>query len=300
MDELETLGRRYDRIGPPRQDALDAAEARLRDAVRAGHRSVRRGRRMALRFAAAAMATAAIATALTWSQDEDPIRRPVANAAELARRAETRSRSEPVVTVRPHQWSYVKMMTRGLNDHRSVAEAWFRMDGKRGPGPHRLRVPSAMVLAELPDRPDAALARLYTEVDRLKKLPPDRDPAIVYASGIGDAPRDQAVFRLVELLLHHYYVPPRVQATLYGALSRVPGVGVLSDATDAAGRHGVALFVVAGGLRTELILDRRTYRYLGTRDVFIDDGTTRPTRARTLFWTAQLVAALVERPGERP
>ncbi|GAB3960718.1 hypothetical protein GCM10029978_010820 [Actinoallomurus acanthiterrae] len=299
MDELETLERRYDRIGPPRQEALDAAEARLRDAVRAERRPVRRGRRIALRFAAAAMGTAAIATALTWSQDEDPARRPVAKAAELARQAETRSRSEPVVTVRPHQWSYVKTMMRDRDGERPVTESWIRMDGKRAPGVHRLPAPSAMVLAELPDRPDAALARLYTEVDRLKKLPPDRDRATVYESGIANAPRDRAVFRLAELLLQDYYVPPRVQATLYGALSRVPGVGVLPDAMDAADRHGVALSVVAGALRTELILDRRTYRYLGTRDVFIGDGTARPTRPRTLFWTAQLSAALVERSGDR-
>ncbi|MCO6004365.1 CU044_5270 family protein [Actinoallomurus purpureus] len=299
MDELELLRRGYDRIGPPRQEVLDAAEARLHDAVRAERGSVRRGRRMALRFAAAAMGTAAIATALTWSQDEDPARRPVANAAELARRAETRSRSEPAVAVRPNQWAYVKRVTRGLVGGPKASEFWTRMDGRRAPGVHLPPLPSAMVLAELPDRPDAALARLYTEVDHLQKLLPERDRAPAYA-GIANSPRDQAVFRLATLLLEYYCVPPRVQATLYGALSRVPGVGVLPDEADAAGRHGVALFAIKGSLRIELVLDRRTYRYLGARDVSIDDGTARRTRPETLWWTAQLSAALVERPGEHP
>ncbi|WP_433176815.1 CU044_5270 family protein [Actinoallomurus sp. CA-150999] len=294
MDELETLGRRYDRIGPPRQEALEAAEARLRDAVRAEHRPVRRRRRMALRFAAAAMGTAVIATALTWSQDEDPARRPVANAAELARQAETRSRSEPVVTVLPQQWAYVRTM---MVDRR-VTESWTRMDGRRAPGVRRPPAPSAMVLTELPADPGAALARLYAEVDRIKRLPTGRGRVPVYAPGIFGMPRDQAVFRLAVLLCQDYYVPPRAQAALYGALSRLPKVGVLPDATDAAGRHGTALFTTASGVRTELIVDRRSYRYLGGRTIITDDnGTGRPRM--TMILTAQLSAALVDRPGER-
>ena len=111
-------------------------------------------------------------------------------------------------------------------------------------------------------------------------------------------------------------MPPDVRAALYQALAKIPGVTVVQDATDAAGRRGVALARAAaiegpgssGWLRLEIILDSNTYRYLGarhvvTRDHFTPNVGPRGTwnrKGQVLVSRAQLALAVVDAPCQRP
>ena len=300
MDELDLIKRRHDRIAPARQAVIDEGHARLLDAMRGP--AVRTRRRFVLRITAVAVAAAGLVAALVVPLGGDRAPGPVAEAAEVARRAEIHTRGEPVVVLRENQWVHVRTMQhlppgtpRGTRPVRQVADAWTRMDGVRWP---RNRVPFAargMVLAGLPDQPTAALSRLYAEVDRIRALPVDH--VNLYLAGLVAVPRDEAVFNLIEMLLRTYGPPPRVQAALYGALSRLPHVKVLRDATDASGRHGIALYIqVSDDQRNEVILDPSTYRYLGSCDVITPGGSGPP---RIVYWSAQLSAEFVQHPGER-
>jgi len=65
-----------------------------------------------------------------------------------------------------------------------------------------------------------------------------------------------------------------VSAALYRAASLIPGVAVVADATDAIGRHGVAVAFTYQGTRTEWIFSRQTLLYLGSRSIDLANGST--------------------------
>ncbi|TYK44984.1 hypothetical protein [Actinomadura decatromicini] len=79
------------------------------------------------------------------------------------------------------------------------------------------------------------------------------------------------------------------------------------DVVDAAGRHGVGIdlgAVRSPESRLTLILDRRTYRLLGTRDSsvvhFTDDATGKRYDERAVVVTAILRTAVVPTAGKAP
>jgi hypothetical protein len=297
MDELELIERRYERIAPPRPGVLESGQARLLDAMKPTRRAPV-GRRTVLRLAAVATVVVALVAGLSAVRDRDRGTVPAGSpAVRLAQRAEMVARNEPLVTMGPHQWIYVRSMQRSTNGRR-VVESWIRMDGRRSPSNRLPLAVHGTVLAGLPEDPGAVLTRLYAEVDRIRARPEPKGRVTEYVSGIVGVTRDTAVFNFVTGLLDSYLVTPRVQAALYGALSRLPGVGVLPDAQDAAGRHGVVLYIATSDdSRLELILDPRTYRYLGLRDV-LTRGHGRAEEV--IYWAARLSAQPVTRPGERP
>jgi hypothetical protein len=65
-------------------------------------------------------------------------------------------------------------------------------------------------------------------------------------------------------------VPARLRAGLYGALALVPGVELVGDVTDRAGRHGTAVAFTEVGMRDELIFDPATSEMLAERTVLVD------------------------------
>ncbi|MEV0830159.1 CU044_5270 family protein [Nonomuraea rubra] len=67
-------------------------------------------------------------------------------------------------------------------------------------------------------------------------------------------------------------VRPSLTAALYQVAAELDGITLVPDAVDVAGRPGVAVAMDLGdGRRSELIFDRRTYRYLGERTVNVRD-----------------------------
>jgi hypothetical protein len=121
-------------------------------------------------------------------------------------------------------------------------------------------------IAALPTDPDALL-KLITAERRSEK---GNQPANV---------RDELVFHAIESILSESIVPPKVAAALYRAAAKMPGMTVVPDVTDAAGRHGVGVSVVGdgvvydGSIRDTMIFDKKTFSYLGSTSVLAKDGT---------------------------
>jgi hypothetical protein len=70
-------------------------------------------------------------------------------------------------------------------------------------------------------------------------------------------------------------------------------VTVVPDATDAIGRHGVAVAYTYQSIRTEWIFSKTTFRYLGNRDVNVVNGSSAGV-------SAVLQRAFVNHAGQTP
>jgi hypothetical protein len=262
--------------------------------------------------------TAALAVGVTVLQNIDfgdghpnhpAVLGPVASAGELASRA-IRQAAGSAWHPRPDQWGYVKMMLadsskgsagslNGPPDRRVTVETWTGVDGARtasvvnGKVVVRTRntkerdgqgVASYRYVLSLPTDPNALLAAVTRQ-----------------AVPTGDA------FSAIEVLMRQYVLPPKLRAAMYGALTRIPGVRLDTDVTDAAGRRGVGLYRIEEGyLRDDIIVNPVTYAYMGDRAIAIrdhatlgTDGDTRSVKGQILGWSAQLATAIVDHPGTR-
>ena len=109
----------------------------------------------------------------------------------------------------------------------------------------------------------------------------------------GQQPPPEEAFITIGDLLREAIAPPRVSAALYRAAALIPGVTVVADATDAIGRHGVAVAMTIEGARNEWIFSKQTLRYLGEHDINIAHGST-------IGEAAVLQRAFVNRAGQIP
>jgi hypothetical protein len=120
--------------------------------------------------------------------------------------------------------------------------------------------PSYDFLTKLPTDPDALLAKIYKDT-----------------KGQGNSP-DQQAFDTIGDLLSESYPPAELYSALFKAAGKIPGVAVVNDAEDAAGRHGVAVARLdeTSGARQEWIFDKKSHVFLGERVVQVrqndDDG----------------------------
>lgn len=151
-------------------------------------------------------------------------------------------------------------------------------------GERTLNSPSYDYLRTLPTDPGLLLKKIYDETE-----------------GMGNGP-DQQAFSTIGDLLRGQVVPPKLAAGLYRAAARIPGVVLVDDSVDAAGRHGVAIARTdeADGARTEWIFDRETYTYLGERTVQTRDaeGVRAGTvRGHTAVTDRAVVDAVKQRPA---
>ncbi|MGW4897050.1 CU044_5270 family protein [Kitasatospora sp. NPDC004240] len=136
--------------------------------------------------------------------------------------------------------------------------------------------------AALPTDPDALL----------KKIKKDRE-------GQGRNP-DQEAFVTIGDILREQIVPPAVSAALHRAAARIPGVELVPEAVDAAGRRGVAVArTEPDGTRTEWIFDGSSYDYLGERIVLTKDGELGKA-GDVAGQTAVLARGATDRAGVRP
>ncbi|MFJ2079199.1 CU044_5270 family protein [Streptomyces anulatus] len=202
-------------------------------------------------------------------------------------------------------WEGTDGKNRSYVDEIHPREVWMSPDGDKGwlmepykeavdrdgvtlddpeGGGRTLNSPSYDYLRTLPTDPGLLLKKIYDET-----------------GGMGNGP-DQQAFSTIGDLLREQVVPPKLAAGLYRAAARIPGVVLLDDSVDAAGRHGVAIARTdeADGARTEWIFDRETYTYLGERTVQtrdaegIEAGTV---RGRTAVTDRAVVDAVKQRPA---
>lgn len=147
------------------------------------------------------------------------------------------------------------------------------------PAPVGMSRPTYEWLDSLPTDPDALLTEIENDV---WPVDADLDP-------------DQSVFSRIGGLVAEGLVPPRTMAALFEAVTRIPGVTVDPDATDAVGRHGIGVSRGDDVIRSVWVFDPQTYEVLGTRDYLVTTG------GDVLFGaTAVLERGVADRSGERP
>ncbi|GAA4566329.1 CU044_5270 family protein [Planotetraspora kaengkrachanensis] len=196
-------------------------------------------------------------------------------ATVMLNKAATAVEGRPQRAFGPKQWLYYKAFDYRHGTALTTSETWETFDGMKdadvltgklvvwthsrtGPqdgtplGAYRL-------LASLPTDPDAMIDALY----ELAGSPPED----------GGLSRDEFAFRSIEQFVWNSLAgaPPRVQAALYRALGRLPGVEVRPAVEYAPGRTAIGVFPSP---THALLLDPVTYRMIGWVDV--SDGKVPP------------------------
>lgn len=281
------------------------SELRLADSPPAGRPATRSRRRPAIAIAVAGAAGVAAAIALTVLPPAASGASPA--AARLLAKIATAAARQPTPAVRDSQFWYIEswvayQVCDGGSGSNCVLEKpherqiWqsvsnqcvtglVREDGQDTPlvfssnylhCPYRGDVhdPTYRFLQSLPADPRALLGLIEREMQ-------------------GQLPRPEEAFTTIGDLLGQAIAPPRVSAALYRAAALIPGVAVVADATDAVGRHGVAVAFTYQGTRTEWIFSKQTLQYLGERDVSVANGSMTGE-------SAVLQRAFVDRAGQLP
>ncbi|MCX4507801.1 CU044_5270 family protein [Streptomyces anulatus] len=174
-------------------------------------------------------------------------------------------------------WEGADGKNRSYVDKIHPREVWMSPDGDKGwlMEPYKEAIERDGITLDDPEGGDRTLNS--PSYDYLRALPTDPGPLLkkIYdeTGGMGNGP-DQQAFSTIGDLLREQVVPPKLAAGLYRAAARIPGVVLVDDSVDAAGRHGVAIARTdeADGARTEWIFDRETYTYLGERTVQTRDA----------------------------
>nr|BFE72203.1 hypothetical protein GCM10020092_055040 [Actinoplanes digitatis] len=167
-------------------------------------------------------------------------------------------------------WPSEGVVTPALETTR-IREIWSPQQGDRAfvhDGAETFEVYDATpngAYANLPVEPKLLLRRIYAETET-----EDTGPEADYSA-----------FDWIGSAMHETILPPRTYVTLYRTAARIPGVVLVDDAVDGAGRHGTAVAFEHLGERREWIFDPRTFDYLGERSYLVEDGAERYGRARS-------------------
>ncbi|WP_405600872.1 CU044_5270 family protein [Streptomyces sp. NBC_01410] len=178
-------------------------------------------------------------------------------------------------------------------------EVWRSVDGSRA---GFLR--EANHVGQRPLNPDTPGVESNTNYRHLQTLPTDPDAMLTWLHkvdrGEGGKSKDQNAFVLVGDLVAESLMPPKVSAALYRAAAKIPGVQIVEDSVDAAGRHGVAVAREDSGIREELIFDKKTKKYLGERSVAVRDIEGGLKKGELEGSSAILQRAVVDRVRQTP
>ena len=290
------------------QSTLTGAAAALPPAF-ATTRVRRRSRQIAVAAAITTAAAAGIATVLvlapiTTLSPGSPGGPPAqAAAAEILHRAAVAAGNEPDVQPRPAQYVYVRSQDAG-----GVREVWLSVDGTRDG-----LVRSRQATLPLPGCRNGR--QVVVKGDRV--LPGVTEPCTPYPAyrphlptttqamlaylrrdAGGDAGRTpetvlNSLAKTVLSLSGESYVRPRSRAALCEAAAKLPGMQVIPDAVDGAGRHGLGVAWTYSGGRMTLVFQPSTYLFLGTHN-------DPPNAESSSGGTAILQRAIVDRVGQRP
>jgi hypothetical protein len=259
----------------------EPAAPELPDIATAPHRRARAPRR---RFAVIAvplaMAAAIVAAALvgvvgsrTATTDAD--------AVDLLNRIAEVAAAKKSAPVRDDQYIYVRTqgsMKFSAKDIRILREAsWTAVDGKRaglrrvtvlvGP-PFRPRDPFSSYSKGTHDmrlNPDPNVATFR----ELRTLPTDPDALLekIYAGTKGEGQtKESAALEKIGDMLPDATLLPELDAALYRAAAKIPGVAVVTDAKDYTGRSGIGLSFKESDGRTVWVFDKKSLDFLGSAD----------------------------------
>ncbi|MDX2404629.1 CU044_5270 family protein [Streptomyces microflavus] len=302
------------RVAARRVHFLSETDRQIR--ARSYRPMLRPGRRWSLALGTAVAAAASVAVlSLGSGSPAAPGKVPPASAAsvQLLERAALVAAATSQTKVRAGQYTYIKTVghTSVLSETKTgemallrqdeSMEQWTPVDGsaqtlqrKNGsdtllpgtPGQGNLNSPTYNLLDGLPTDPEALL----------KHISDDAEENHGAGSDSTTGPHQEA-FVTIGDLLRTGGTPPDTTAALYRAAALIPGVDVVPDAVDAAGRHGVAVVRTHDGERIEWIFDESTVRLLGERTVLVQDNTW--GKAGTVVTSVALIdSGIVDEAGQ--
>ncbi|MEU9558156.1 CU044_5270 family protein [Streptomyces fumanus] len=233
-------------------------------------------RRFAALAVPAGVAAAVCATVLSLGPGgtERPSTDP--EAVELLNRIAAVATAQDAPEARDGQ--YVYTLTQGTRDVMDEGEDtvrradWHPVDGA-GDGLARVTVldgPSGrgtrdMTLSEDPN------VMTYRE---LRELPTDTGELYerVWSATAGQGPtHEEAALEMIGSMLQGATLLPQVDAALYRVAARIPGVTVVENAQDAAGRTGIGLAFADGDDRDVWVFGEKDLNYLGSGEVALLD-----------------------------
>ncbi|QYX78211.1 CU044_5270 family protein [Streptomyces akebiae] len=254
-------------------------------------------------------------------------------AAELLERVAEAAGRRSLPEVRDDQFVYTERddyhwkMDSEKNDHGcpdtleaypyGVREFWSSVDGQHN-GLQRERgvdgeVGELSVGIQLPAKNGA---NFFREVE--DELPTDADGMYRYLYGLkgderasGAKSADRKAFDKASTLLVEQLLPPKVEAALYRAVARIPGLTVYEGSVDAADRTGVSVGLEGdwpeyrghGPTRHELLFGTRTLAFLAADTVKLDppaDSCDSLDAGDLVTSVAILERAVVDSVSERP
>jgi hypothetical protein len=243
---------------------------------------------------------------------------PVANAEQALNRAAAAADARTFTPPRPDQWIYTELRIRtsakpaggvtGGPYKTYIRRHWERGDGKKSAEIVNGRV---KVLDEfsktIPPNDYPSLAALPTDPDALLRWVYAQDGAKPGSQG-----SYESAFGTLGVILRENLLPPRTEAAIFRAMKKIPGVTLVDNAADAAGRRAIALGrTTEGWLHEEVLLDPKSYAYLGERAISIKGHTSRgvgdnPTAMPEYVkkgvlqnLTVRTAAGIVSAPGQR-
>jgi len=285
-----------------------------REAPAPAARNVNRWLRPAI--AAAAVATAAAVTVVLLPSSDGstvsapPSRATVALLEDIALAAE---HDDALGTIRDDQWVYVDSKVSYSQSAEGVKtkipplhrfESWESVDGTRA-GLYR-ETGRGQWTGEAAPKPGELGYEVSTNYRHLSTLPTDADEMYDWlretAPKYSGQETDQAMFVRAGDLIRNTIVPPEVNAALFRAVARIPGVTVIDNAVDAAGRSGIAIARKDpdNPSRDEWIFDKKTHEFLGEREVATSDWSGGVKKGDVTSNTAILDRAVVDKAGQRP
>jgi hypothetical protein len=305
MNELKTL---HDAFTAPAPSHDAWTEARAALVAHADGRRHRRRRRAPLRIAALATA-GAIAAAFALVVQNLGDASPVA-AAEVLERAAHAAETKPFTPPRPQQWIFTEDRFTSSDGGRPMTRrTWHQVSG----GGLAVEIDGEIKRIEGPkERPDRSRPAPFDSYERLTTLPRDPDALLRWAyqeaknvEGAGLS-EDGDVYAIFSGILGGNVLPPDLEAGIFRAMKRVPGVTV--STVSVFGRRVLSLAQTEDWLREELFLDPKTYAYRGQRGTVVRDATISPAKAGNATGAIErghtatslrIDTAIVGRVGER-
>jgi len=295
MNDLETLHDAWEAPPAPSQEAYAEARAALLERARPRPRR----RRAPLRITAVVTAGAIAAAFLVVVQNlgDNPRAVPPA-AAEVFERAAHAAETKPFTAPRPDQWVYTEdRITTSDADAPTTRRMWHRVDGgaiafldERG----------EIAVEEFSDAERPPRGGPFDSNEQVAKLPRDPDALLSWAyeqakhvEGAGLTEHGD-VYAILSGLLAANVLPPDLEAGIFRAMKRVPGVTV--STVDVLGRRVLSLAQTEDWLREELFLDPATYTYAGKRGTVVRDGEVEAGHTAT---SIRVAAEIQDEPAER-
>jgi hypothetical protein len=267
------------------------------------------------------------ATAVNPGRTAAAVPGPATTMEQLVAYAARTAAAEPAFDPRPHQWIYTQTlqaassageggMLFGRPDERATFAAWSRVDGKlvasyqdgklvirrSDVGVSAKNGTPALSMIGFPDTAYLYLDSLATDPAKLRAI------IIANLKSQGSTADDVDIFNAIQALTENKVLSPRLYAGLYGVLAALPDVHFDRSVTDIAGRKALGLYTVQEGyLKDEIMINARTYAYMGEQYVALRAHTDRGTdgirhikKGQILGWSALLKSGIVNRPGQVP